>query len=113
MSTSSLRGHIEGLHLLEFVAAAQTENWTIYIQSVKTPLSLGYDLSTLLEALKMPGIMTHNLPPPPRRPSDTEENFRPPGEPENELPPYSTVAFHRFLVRFITADDQVRTPWIL
>ncbi|KIM64061.1 hypothetical protein SCLCIDRAFT_115861, partial [Scleroderma citrinum Foug A] len=64
-STSSLCGHIEGLHLLEFVAAAQTENWMIYIQSVKTPLSLGYDLSTLLEALKMPGITIHNLPPPP------------------------------------------------
>ena len=46
-STSLLRGHIEGLHLMEFVAATQAENWTIYIQSVKTSLNLGYDLSTL------------------------------------------------------------------
>ena len=95
---------------MEFVAATQAENWTIYIQSVKTSLNLGYDLSTLLETLKTPGITIHNLPPPPRHPSDTQENFRPPGEPENELPPYSTVAFHRYLVRFITADDQVHTP---
>ena len=108
-STSSLRGHIESLHLLEFVEATLTEKWTIYLTTVKAPLGLGYDLSTLLEALKTPGITIHNLPPPPRRPCDTQENSVPAGEPENDLPPYSTAAFHRFLVRFITTDDQVRT----
>ena len=108
-STSSLHGHIEGLHLLEFVKATQMEKWMIYLTKVKVLLRLGYDLLTLLEALKKPGITIHNLPPPPRRPCDTQENFVPAGEPENDLPPYSTAAFHRFLVRFITTDDQVRT----
>ena len=112
-STSSLHSHIESLHLLEFVEAAQTEKWTIYLTKVKVPLGLGYNLSTLLEALKKPGITIHNLPPSPRCPCDTQENFVPAGEPENDFPPYLTAAFHRFLVRFTTANDQVCTPWII
>ena len=109
-STYSLRGHIERLHLVEFLPLAQMEKWMVYLTKVKVALKLGYDLSMLLEALKLPGVTIHNLPPPPQRPSDTQENLQPGGEPrDNELPPFSTAAFHQFLVRFITADDQVHT----
>lgn len=109
-STYSLCGHIEHLHLVEFLRLAQTDKWMVYLTKVKVALKLGYNLSTLLEALKLPGVTIHNLPPPPQCPSNTQENLQPGGELwDNKLPSFSTAAFHQFLVRFITADDQVHT----
>ena len=67
----------------------------VYLTKVKVALKLDYNLSMLLEALKLPGVTIHNLPLPPQHPSDTQENLQPGGElQDNELPPFSTAAFH-------------------
>ena len=105
-STISLRNHIERLHLTEFLEQAQMESWKVFPHRTKVALDLGYTIPTLLEALKKPGACITNLPPPPR---SSQQNLQPDREPQDQgLPPYSIAAFHRYLVRFITADDQVR-----
>ena len=60
-----LRHHIERFHLLEYLKLAHTEKWLVFLVNVKVALGVGYDIPTLLEALKQPGVTITNLPPPP------------------------------------------------
>ena len=64
MSTTMLHGHIERFHLLEFLELAQKENWKVFTNKIKLALELGYNVSTLLKALKQLGVTWSNLPPP-------------------------------------------------
>ena len=107
-STTTLRGHIKCFHLLEFLELAQKENWKVFPNKIKLALELGYNVSMLLEVLKQPGVTWSNLPPPPRPTDSSQQDLQPGGEPwDHRLPPFSIAAFHQFLVKFITADDQV------
>ena len=108
-SNWSLRAHIERLHLIEYLELAKENDWEIFLNKVTVVLDMGYDVPTLLERLRKPGATLHNLPPPPGRRTNNRQGDLPPDgdSPGNELPPFSTAAFHRFLVKFITADDQV------
>ena len=104
-----LRSHIERFHLWEYLKLAHLENWTVFLTNVKVALGMGYDLPMLLEALKQPGVTIMKLPPPPRRTNNSQQNSQLDGGSQDQgLPPFSTAAFHRYLVRFITANDQVR-----
>ena len=100
-----LRHHIERFHLLEYLELAHTEKWPVFLVNVKVTLGVGYDIPTLLEALKQPGVTITNLPPP-RRTDNGQQSSQPNKDPQEQgLPPFSTAAFQRYLVKFITADD--------
>jgi len=94
-SNWSLCGHIECLHIVEYLESALANDWQIFLTKVNVVQKLGYKTPALLEALKKPGVTLFNLPPPPRRAGNSQEGSWPDGNPqENELPPFSTAVFH-------------------
>ena len=108
MASWGLRSHIECFHLLEYLKLAHLENWMVFLTNVKVALGVGYNLLMLLEALKQPGVTIMKLPPPPRCTNNSQQNLQlDRGSQDQGLSPFSTVAFHQYLVRFITTNDQV------
>ena len=103
-----LHSHIERFHLWEYLELVHLENWTVFLTNVKVTLGVGYDLLMLLKVLKQPGVTIMKLPLPPRRTDNSQQNLQLDGGPQDQgLPPFSTAAFHQYLVKFITANDQV------
>jgi hypothetical protein len=102
--TSSLRNHNDRWHLEAYLTAALERGWPILSPIIKRGLELGYSLSEL-KSLNEQGTDLTTLPPRMTRVSDPEGR--------RSIPQFSVAAFHKFLVEFIVADDQVSSHYMV
>lgn len=56
--TSALRGHVDRLHLLEYVTLAEANGWPVWLESVKSAIARGYLLGEIRDALTNGGSLT-------------------------------------------------------
>ncbi|KIK12522.1 hypothetical protein PISMIDRAFT_120753 [Pisolithus microcarpus 441] len=103
-SNWSLHAHVKRYHLDLYLAEAQKNTWSIYLENVKEAFKAGYNHSTLRQALSMPNVMIRTLPP---LSQSCHVDPSMASQLESGLPPFSLAAMHRYLVRFIVTDDQV------
>jgi len=102
--TSSLRNHNDRWHLRAYLTAALERGWPIFSPVIKRGLELGYSLIEL-KSLNEQGIDLTTLPPRMTRVSDPEGR--------SSIPQFSVATFHKFLVEFIVADDQVSSYYMI
>ena len=84
---------------------------SIQIRSVKAAFSVGYTYTTLREIHRKPGVTVRTLPPAPQ-PGANDVPPRIAGSQSSAsldagLPSFSIPTFHRYLVKFVIACDQV------
>ncbi|KIK23096.1 hypothetical protein PISMIDRAFT_101157 [Pisolithus microcarpus 441] len=107
-ATSMLRLHIKKFHLLDYLdlVLQKDRDWPIQVKVVKDCITNGYSLQEL-KSLVDRGVSLKNLPPHPIIPTpnpgsgNTNDNHR------SGTPPFSIAIFHKSLVNFIIADDQL------
>lgn len=101
--TSALRGHVDRLHLLEYVNLAEENGWLIFLESIKNTMARGYRLNEIRDALSK-GASLASLPPRQLDASSTTNAI--PSE-RASIPRFSYEELHKQLVSFIVTDDQV------
>ncbi|KIM68544.1 hypothetical protein SCLCIDRAFT_48240, partial [Scleroderma citrinum Foug A] len=100
MSNTLFCVHIDNFHLLEYLRQIEQQGWPIYIDSVRMALSVGYMITTLLETLQQPGVSIHKLPPPPCGSLSQPVALQADGD---DLPPFSSSTFYKYLIKFIVS----------
>lgn len=100
--TSTLRGHLERWHLREYLELVEARNWPIWLNSVKHAMGLGYSFVEMRQAVAETGSLDGLR----ARASATADKENSGGR--SLLPAYSKEEFHKYLIAFIVADDQVR-----
>lgn len=101
--TSALRGHVDRLHLLEYVTLAEANGWPVWLESVKSAIARGYLLGEIRDALTNGGSLTSL---PPRQLENSSADDATPQE-RSSIPRFSLEELHNHLVAFIVTDDQV------
>ncbi|KAF9239469.1 ribonuclease H-like domain-containing protein [Melanogaster broomeanus] len=110
-SNTTLRGHIDRHHILEYITLAEANGWQIWLERVKSAMAHGYVLSEIRDALAN-GQSFPSLPPgqspslPPRQSEASTTNSASPSG-RTSIPPEWLEGFHNHLVDFIVAADQV------
>jgi hypothetical protein len=101
-SNWSLRAHIEKFHLDLYLDEAERNGWSVYLENVRKAFEVGYTFPTIRQALSRPNVTIRTLPPLSHLPpAESPVALQPSG-----LPPFSIVALHQYLVKFIVSDDQ-------
>lgn len=104
--TSALRGHVDRLHLLEYVSLADENGWPIFLESIKSTMARGYTLSELRDSLAKGGTLA-SLPSRESELTSLSENAIP--NKRASVPQFSLEELHKQLVSFIVTEDQVRS----
>lgn len=111
-SNSPLRAHIYKVHIELYLQESEKQQWPIGIHAVGTRLNEGWTFAEMLEQLKVPTCTIETLGPPPSRGDGSLQLIV--GRSEvSDLPSFSIKEMHKHIVRFIVADDQVRTVYHL
>ncbi|KIK73874.1 hypothetical protein PAXRUDRAFT_177272, partial [Paxillus rubicundulus Ve08.2h10] len=104
--TSTLCGHINHHHILEYLALVEVNKWQVWLESVKAIMARGYTLNQIWEALAEGRALT--LLPPCHSEALSMNSANPSDRPS--IPPFLLEQLHNHLVAFIIADDQV---WVI
>lgn len=101
MSNYSLHGHIANWHLKEYLDLAHKNSWSMQIEAGWAAQSKGYSLVALYEAVQQGTKLTDLI-------TITDNTvFQPLEKNTPGIPNFSLSALHKYLVKFVVADNQV------
>ncbi|KAI6104558.1 ribonuclease H-like domain-containing protein [Pisolithus croceorrhizus] len=100
--------HIERFHLHDYLDLALQEgtDWPIQVKVMKEGVINGYSLQEL-KGLVEKGVDLKNLPPHPVNSASDPGSGTTKADHRGSTPPFSLAMFHKLLVNFIVADDQL------
>ncbi|KAG9311617.1 hypothetical protein JVU11DRAFT_7834 [Chiua virens] len=105
-SNMSKCGHIERFHLDIYLEKAEKNSWMIWLEPVKAVFLVGYDFWMLHQALAAPNASIQLLSPL-NQGRDMSSSPLGPIAVESGHLPFSSAAFHQYLMQFIVTDNQV------